>query len=223
MGYAWDFSALDAYKGAFIRGAGLTLALGALSSAIGTTLGVPVALALRMNPLLAFPLGLIMDALRAIPNLVLILAVYYLPYQALIGSTGPSAFAASLAGLSLAQMAYSADLIRTAIDSVPEPQLLAVRALGFRGWQVARWVIWPSVVRQALPSHMALWIGNVKLSSLASTIGVEETAFVARVAMTQTFRSLEAWVIVAVVYILLVTPLTLLQRRIEKSAWIRRQ
>jgi len=223
MGYNWDFSALRGYETAFLLGALLTLALGVLSSAIGTILGIPIAIALRMHPIIAIPLGLVMDALRAIPNLVLILAVYYLPYQSLLGTTGPSPFTASLIGLTIAQMAYSADLIRSAIDAVPETQLLAVRGLGFREWQVARWVTWPSVVRQVLPSHMALWIGNVKLSSLASTIGVQETVFVARVAMSQTFRSLEAWLVVAAIYVALVTPLTLLQRQIERSAWIRRQ
>ncbi len=167
MGYSWDFSALRGYETAFLLGALLTLALGVLSSAIGTILGIPIAIALRIHPVIAIPVGLVMDALRAIPNLVLILAVYYLPYQSLIGRTGPSPFAASLIGLIIAQMAYSADLIRSAIDAVPEAQLLAVRGLGFREWQVARWVTWPSVVRQVLPSHMALWIGNVKLSSLS--------------------------------------------------------
>jgi polar amino acid transport system permease protein len=223
MGYSWDFSALRNYEAAFLLGALLTLALGVLSSAIGTILGIPMAMALRLPPIISGPLGLVMDALRAIPNLVLILAAYYLPYQQLIGASGPTPFQASLIGLTIAQMAYSADLIRSAIDAVPETQLLAIRGIGFREWQVARWVIWPSVVKQVLPSHMALWIGNIKLSSLASTIGVQETVFVARVAMSQTFRSLEAWIVVAAVYISLVTPLTLLQRRIERSAWIRRQ
>jgi polar amino acid transport system permease protein len=189
----------------------------------GTLLAIPVAMALRGSPLIAVPLGLLVDALRAIPNLVLILAVYYLPYRTLTGSSGPTPFVASLVGLVIAQMAYSADLIRSAIAAVPEHQLLAVRGLGYREWQVIRWVTLPSVVRQVLPSHMALWIGNVKLSSLASTIGVPETVFVARVAMSQTYRSLEAWVVVAVVYVVLVTPLTLLQRRVERSAWLSRQ
>lgn len=223
MGYNWDFSALRGYEVAFLIGAGLTLLLGVASSAIGTVLGIPIAAALRMHPVVSVPLGLLMDALRAIPNLVLILAVYYLPYDALLGIKGPSPFWASLTGLIIAQMAYSADLIRAAIEAVPEAQLLAVRGLGFREWQVARWVIAPSVIRQALPGHMALWIGNVKLSSLASTVGVQEVVFVARVAMSQTFRSLEAWLVVAGIYVVLVTPLTFLQRRIERSAWIQRQ
>ena len=223
MGYNWDFSALRGYEVAFLMGAGLTLLLGVASSAIGTVLGIPVAVALRMHPLISIPLAILMDALRAIPNLVLILAVYYLPYDQLFGVKGPSPFSASLVGLIIAQMAYSADLIRAAIDAVPEAQLLAVRGLGFREWQVARWVIAPAVLRQALPGHMALWIGNIKLSSLASTVGVQEVVFVARVAMSQTFRSLEAWLVVAAIYVVLVTPLTFLQRRIERSAWIQRQ
>jgi His/Glu/Gln/Arg/opine family amino acid ABC transporter permease subunit len=223
VGYTWDFSILRGYESAFLWGACLTFALGVLSSAIGTLLAVPIALLLRGTPFISIPLGLLMDALRAIPNLVLILAVYYLPYRVLFATTGPSPFTASLAGLVIAQTAYSADLIRSAIGAVPSNQLLAVRGLGYREWQVVRWVSLPSVVRQVLPSHMALWIGNIKLSSLASTVGVPETVFVARVAMSQTYRSLEAWLVVAAIYVVLVTPLTLIQRRIENSAWLCRQ
>lgn len=218
--YGWDFSALRGYEWAFVRGAGYTLALGAMSSVLGTVLAVPVAILLRQSAIVSVPLGLLVDALRAIPNLVLILAAYYLPYGPLFGTAGPSPLTASLIGLTLAQIAYSADIIRASIDAVPENQLLAARALGFREWQVARWVILAFVVRQALPAHMALWIGNVKLSSLASTIGVPETVYIARVAMSQTFRSLEAWLIVAAIYIALVTPLTLIQRRVERSRWL---
>ncbi len=221
--YNWDFGALRGYETAFVRGAAVTVALGGLASIIGTAFAVPVALLLRRPPPVSVPIALVVDAIRAIPNLVLILAVYYFPYEALLGVSPPSPWTASLLGLSIAQIAYSADLIRAAIDGVPSNQLQAIRGLGFRDWQVARLVIFPSVVRQALPAHMALWIGNVKLSSLASTIGVEETVFVARVAMSQTFRSLEAWVVVAAIYVAIVTPLTMLQRRIERSVWIRRQ
>jgi len=223
MAYSWDFSALRGYQLAFLEGAGITLALGVASSVIGSLLGVPVAILLRQHPLISTPVGLIVDAIRAIPNLVLILAAYYLPFDTLIGWSGPSPFLASLIGLTIAQIAYSADLVRSAIDAVPEAQLTAARGLGFREWQVARWVILPFVVRDVLPSHMALWIGNVKLSSLASTIGVHDSVYVARLAMSQTFRSLESWIVVACIYIALVTPLTLLQRRIERSEWLRRR
>ncbi|MBV9266060.1 MAG: amino acid ABC transporter permease [Acidobacteriaceae bacterium] len=223
MSYNWDFSALGPYKLAFLQGACWTLYLGAVSSAAGSALGIPMALLLRQHPVVSVPLGLAIDALRAIPNLVLILGAYYFPYSRLFGIPGPSPLVASLIGLTVAQLAYSADLIRSAIEAVPANQVLSARALGFREWQVARWVVFPSVVRQVLPSHMALWIGNVKLSSLASTIGVHESVWVAQVAMSTTFRSLEAWMTVGAIYIVLVTPLTLLARRVERSSWLRHQ
>lgn len=168
------------------------------------------------------PLAIIVDIIRAIPNLVLILFLYFFPYREL-GFVAPSAFWCAAWALIAAQAAYSAELFRSAIDQVPRNQVLGLSALGFRPVQVARYATLPSVVRQTLPAHLALWIGNLKLSSLASVIAVEDVVYVARVAMSQNFRSLESWLVVAGIYIVLVLPVSAIARSLEKSAWIRRQ
>ena len=223
MGYDWDFSALAGYRSAFLRGVVITLELAIFSSLLGTVGGIPLACLLRAGRLVAWPLSVVVDTFRAIPNLVLIFFFYYFPYQPILGVSAPSGFTAALLGLTVAQAAYSAELIRAALDNVPRSQLLAIRALGFREGQVNRQVVVPSVVRQTLAGHVALWIGNVKLSSLASVIGVEDSVFVAKVAMAQTFRSLEAWTAVALIYVILVLPMIWGLRALENSAWIRRQ
>ena len=223
MGYQWDFSGLNPYWGPFLRGIGLTAWLGVASSILGTLVGIPLAFALRAPRLISSPLTVLLDSVRAVPNLVLIFASYYFPYEAVLGVRAPSPFVAALVALVIAQAAYSADLVRSALDGVPAPQLEGLRAMGFTSAEVLRFAVLPSVVRQALPGHVALWIGNLKLASLASVIGVEDVVFVAKVAMAQSFRSLEAWLVVAAAYIAIVLPFTYLLRSLEGSSWIKRK
>ena len=223
MGYHWDFSGLNPYWGAFLRGLGVTAALGVLSSALGTLAGIPLAFALRTTRIISGPLTAFLDAVRAVPNLVLIFFFYYFPYEAVLGVRSPSPFVAVLVALIAAQAAYSADLFRVALDGVPALQVEGLRAMGFSPSQVLRFAVLPSVVRHALPGHVALWIGNLKLSSLASVVGVEDVVFVAKVAMSQSFRSLESWLVVAASYVVIVLPFTYLLRSLESSAWINRK
>ena len=67
------------------------------------------------------------------------------------------------------------------------------------------------------------FIGIIRLSSLASVIGASEIVFVARTSITQNFRSLEAWIIVALIYIIMVLPITYFARKFENSKWIKRK
>jgi len=221
--YHWDFSGLVPYAPAFIRGIAITLELTILSSAIGTLAGAPLAAMLRLGGIIAVPTAFLIDVVRAIPNLVLIFFFYYFPYEQLLGVPALPGFSAVLWALVLAQAAYSADLFRGAVDQLPRGQLMGIQAIGFKRFQVLRFMIIPSVAKQVFPGHLALWIGNLKLTSLASVIGVGDVVFVARIAMSQTFRSLEAWTVVAVIYCVLVLPLTYGIRHLEQSAWIRRQ
>lgn len=95
--------------------------------------------------------------------------------------------------------------------------------IGFKPNQVITHVTIPSVIKQTLPGHIALWIGNIKLTSLASVIGVTDVVYVAKLSMSQNFRSLEAWLFVALLYAAIVLPCTLALRQLERSNWILRQ
>ena len=222
LGYEWDFSALGPYWPAFGRGVLVTVELALLSSVAGTLAGIPLGVLLRGPTALVVPLRVVVDALRATPNLVLIFFVYYFPAGAMFGVEGFSPFVAATLALTVSQAAYTADLVRAAVGAVPEEQVLGLRALGLQRIDVIRYGVVPSVVRQVLPGHAALWIGNFKLSSLASVIGVQDVVFVAKVAMSQSFRSLEAWIVVGAVYVAVVLPLTYALHVVESSRWLNR-
>jgi ABC-type amino acid transport system permease subunit len=113
--------------------------------------------------------------------------------------------------------------VRAAIGNVSRQSIDGARALGFRESAVWRFVVFPDIARQLLPPLMAFFIANVKSTSLASAIGVYEVLFVARIATGTTGRNLEAWLIVAAIYIVLIVPLGWLSRTIEHSRWMRRR
>lgn len=222
MSYDWDFTAFIPYWDSFLRGAWVTIELSVLSSVIGTLLGVCTAFLLRLHVVGRVFIAL-NDVMRAVPLLVLLFFFYYFPYSEVLGIAPPSAYVASLMALTLAQLNFTADIVRAGIDAVPKGAVLGARALGLKEPTIWWNVVLPDVMRQIMPTLMAFYIGNIKLSSLASVIGTEETVFVARTAMGQTFRSLEAWVIVALIYVAIVVPCTLTAARVEKSNWMQRR
>jgi His/Glu/Gln/Arg/opine family amino acid ABC transporter permease subunit len=219
-GYDWDFGFLWPLAPAFLRGAGVTLFISFASFFWGTIVGAAIGVLLHHGPLKT-ALLMVNDAIRALPVLVLIFIFYYLPYDHLFGVPAPGAITASIFALGVSQAAYTADLVRGAVGNVPQGIIDGAKALGLRSGQIWRFVIIPDVARQVTPALMAFFIGIVRLSSLASVIGASDIVFVARISIAQSFRSMEAWLIVALLYIVIVLPLTWVSRIIEQRMTIR--
>jgi len=222
VGYDWDFSVFWPYAWAFVRGLVITIELSVLASVVGTILGILFGPVIRIQGISWWLLPF-NDVLRAVPLLVLIFLFYYFPYQSILGIEPPSPFIAAFLALTLAQAVFTADLVRAAIDGVSQQTILGARALGLRESTIWWYIILPDILRQIAPAMVAFFIGNIKLSSLASVIGCQEIVFTARVAMGQTYRSLEAWLIVAAIYIVLVLPLAWAARQLERSEWLKRR
>ena len=222
MSYDWDFSAFWPYRYALLRGVWVTIEISVISTVIGTIIGVALGALFRVVPFKR-TIFFLNDVLRAIPLLVLLFFFYYFPYKQIFGIFPLSAFACTILAMSLSQAVFTADLVRAAVDGVSKKTILGARSLGLRESAIWQHVILPDVLRQTLPSLIAFFIGIVKLSSLASVIGCEDVVFVAKIAIGQQFRSLEAWTLVAVIYIILVVPLTMFARRFEESKWLKRR
>ncbi|MBX2813686.1 MAG: ABC transporter permease subunit, partial [Myxococcales bacterium] len=163
------------------------------------------------------------DAFRAIPMLVLLFFFFYFPYQEALGIQPLDELSAALAALTFSQTAFTADLVRAALNNVSPDITLAGRALGLKSHIIMLKLVLPDVLRQILPTLVAFYIGNIKLSSLASVLGCRELVFVAKVAMGQTYRALEAWSIVGLIYIVMIVPLAWVSRKLESSTWIKRR
>jgi polar amino acid transport system permease protein len=221
MGYDWNFSVFSQYLPAFISGTWVTVQLSVISCFAGTIAGFILGPTLRLKIVGSLLLAL-NDMLRALPTLVLIFFFYYFPYRD-FGWAAPSAFACACAALTLSQAVYTADIVRAAVDGVSKGSIMGARSVGLKEMTIWQYIILPDIFRQVLPSLIAFFIGIVRLSSLASVIGCEDVVFVARITIGQKFRSLEAWIIVAAIYIMLVVPLTWFARQLERSEWLKRR
>lgn len=218
MNYDWNFGRLLPYWKAFVSGTLTTFTLTVLVILIGTILGILVGLLLRhrIARFFVFP---IIDVLRALPPLVLILFMYYLLTQQVIGTT-VTAFWVCVIAMSLNLAAFTSDLVRAAVANVPTGALDAGRALGLSQRQLTVHIVLPHVVREIIPGMTVLYIAMLKMSSLASVINVREVVYTAQTVIADISRSLEAWIIVALVYIVMVIPASYGARWVEK--WARR-
>lgn len=221
-GYDWNFEVLAPFMGAFLRGTYITIALSVISFVVGSLIGIAAGAAFRAAPgaRLIFFLN---DCLRAVPPLVMLFLVYFFPTKPIFGVVSPSPFWSAVIAFAIIQAAYTADVVRSAIDQVPKRAILAGHAIGLSAPDLWRFVILPDVLRQTAPAQMAFFIGTVRLSNLASVIGAQDVVFVSRAIAAQTFRSLEPWLVVAAIYIVIVVPLTVLARELEHSKWLKRR
>jgi His/Glu/Gln/Arg/opine family amino acid ABC transporter permease subunit len=219
MSYDWDFSIFESSWPALLKALQITLELGIYSSLFGTLLGIPIAFLLRNRILkyISLPLN---DIFRAIPLLVFMFLVYYFPYE-IFGMSPLSSYYSALYAMIFVQAVFTADVIRGALNNTPKDAIKGAQSIGMKKSQINRLVIFPDILRQILPTLIAFYIGNIKLSSLASAINAHELLFTAKVISGQKFRSLEAWVLVAVIYIIVVLPLSVLSRKFEESKWIK--
>ena len=206
MNYDWNFGRLMPYAEAFAKGTLATLVLTVTTIIIGTVLGMLLGLVLhrKYSRLILYPF---VDILRALPPLVLILFMYYFLTRQVIGITVP-AFWVCVVAMSLNLAAFTSDLVRAAIENVPNEKLDAGRALGMSEVQITRYIVLPYVIREIIPGMTMLYIAMLKMSSLASVINVREVVNAAQTVIADISRSLEAWIIVGIIYIILVVPAT---------------
>lgn len=181
-----------------VRGLWVTLQISMISFALGITLATIIA------PLRTFapePASSILrgyvEVFRGTPLLVQLLLIYFgLPSLGI----KLDAFSACVLALGLNSAAYQAEIFRGAMKSIPEMQFLAAESLGFNQSQTYRYVVLPQALRVAAPALVNELVTLVKESSLASVIGVVELTRRGEYLVAYTFRALEVYVAVALVY-----------------------
>jgi polar amino acid transport system permease protein len=218
--YNWDWQVVWEYRSAIVLGLLVTLELTGVTIIVGTILGFLVGVFLagtdeRWVVIRKAVLALI-DIVRSLPLLILILIFnYYSPYVINVGS--PFWLAAFAMSINLA--AFIADVFRAALEGVPRPLVEAGYAVGMTSVTVTRRILIPEAIRQIIPTIALLYIDMLKLSSLASVIAVNELTHVSTEISAKTYRFLEVFAALAVIYIALVLPFSIWVRRIEKAKW----
>ncbi|MCK4319912.1 amino acid ABC transporter permease [Candidatus Micrarchaeota archaeon] len=219
MSYTWNFGEIWKYKEVFLEGSVITMELTVLICFFGTLLGLGIALLERTNNRwIRIPLRLYIDVTRAVPVLVLLIWLYYcIP---IFTGLGLDSFATALIALSINMSPFASEIIRSAIESIPKGQYESGQVLGFTKLQTMFRIILPQAVKQMIPNMVSLYITMLKFTSLASVIAVNELLHVGNTLISNTYRPLEVYTTVALVYIALVIPLTYLSKRLERGVSI---
>ncbi|RNM02128.1 amino acid ABC transporter permease [Dickeya undicola] len=211
---SWLQLMADSFWSLLSAGLTFTVPLAILSFILGLMLGVLVALLRLYGPK---SLKRICDfyvwVIRGTPLLVQLFLIFYgLPNAGIT----LDAFPAALIGFSLNVGAYSSEIVRGAILSVPKGQWNAAYSLGMSGAQAIRWVIVPQSVFVSLPPLANTFISLVKDTSLAAVITVPEMFLAAQRIVSVTYEPLILYVEAALIYLLFSTVLSKLQARLEK-------
>ena len=125
-------------------------------------------------------------------------------------------FLAGLACLGLLAGAYMTEIIRAGLQSVPNSQIEAGRALGLRGWAVFRTIVLPPAVRNVLPAMAGQFIVSIKDSSLVSLISIQELTFMTSEVSSSTRRFFEVWLFTAALYFAVCFTCAMLFRGLER-------
>jgi polar amino acid transport system permease protein/octopine/nopaline transport system permease protein len=214
---------------AILQGFGDQLALGALTTfkvaalslALGLVAGLCGAAAkLSASALLKALAGAYTTVIRGVPELIIILILYFGGTVALSSAFGRyveiDPFSAGVGALTIVFGAYATEVFRSAIAAVPSGQIEAAQALGLSRFLTFRLVVLPQMWRYALPGLGNLWLTLLKDSALVSVVGLEDLMRKAGVAAGVTHDPLTFYLAAALVYLgftsLSLCGLTLLER-----------
>ncbi|MBK0035241.1 amino acid ABC transporter permease [Erwinia sp. S43] len=212
---AWLNLAIDSFWPMLYAGLTFTIPLTLISFILGLSLGFIAALVRLYGPeplkkIVRFYVWLI----RGTPLLVQLFLIFYA-----LPSAGITldAFPAAIIGFTLNIGAYTSEVIRATLLSVPKGQWEAAHSIGMNWAQALRRVIIPQAARIAVPPLSNTFISLVKDTSLASVITVPELFLAAQRIAAVTYQPLILYTEAAIVYLIISSVLSSLQTRLEKK------
>ena len=164
--------------------------------------------------------SIFVDVIRGVPMIVLAYFIFFgLPYafKNFLGSKMTlTALQAGTAALALNCGAYMAEIIRAGIQSVDPGQMEAARSLGLPYWRAMVRVVLPQAIRTMIPSIINQFIITLKDTSILSVIGFPELVNTAKNVIAISFQSFQVWGIVAIMYLIVITILFKIAKRLER-------
>lgn len=202
-----DLSPLTENWRFFASGFGVTIALSVVSAITSLLTGLVIALLRLYGPRwLGVVLTFYVDTMRAIPVLVVLVWIYF-AFPILAGVTFPP-FWAALVALTLHIAAYASEIIRAGIESIRPGQTRAGLAIGMSRAQIVRKIVLPQATIRMLPAFGSVLTMAIKDTAIATVIAVPELMHRAETVAGQSYRPVEVFTFVMVLYFLLLFPVT---------------
>nr|WP_315296599.1 amino acid ABC transporter permease [Mammaliicoccus lentus] len=196
----------------------ITLMLAIVSLILSIIGGLIIALILRAKiPILKEIALVYISFFRSIPSLVQLFLIYYGLPQLIPGMRVIDALTAAIIGLSIKNAAYLAEIFRAAITSVDKGQFEAAHSIGLSKTQTYIKIVLPQATRNAIPASGNIFIGLIKETSLVFTLGVTEIFAKSKLLSSASYKYLETFLAVAIVYWLITIIYTYLQSLLEKK------
>lgn len=212
---------IQTYGTMLLKAMGHTLLLCLLSLVFATVIGMIFGLMnVGHNRVLNFIGTVYVDAVRGVPLIVLAYFIYFGVPSGIqsLGFTNfrMSALQGGTIALSMNCGAYMAEIIRAGIQSVDRGQMEAGRSLGLSYGAGMALIVIPQAVRTMIPSIINQFIITLKDTSILSVIGFPELTNVGKTIMGNTFKNLQAWAIVGIMYLIVITILSKVSKQIER-------
>lgn len=201
-----------------LQGAKVTIYFTIISCFFGLILGLIFALGrmAKFAPIKYFSVAYI-DFFRGTPLLVQIFLIYFgLPQLFSSGVPDNYEYIAGGIALSLNCGAYTAEIIRSGIQSIDYGQGEAARSLGMSHYQAMRYIILPQAFKVVIPPLGNEFIIMLKDSSLLAIISIQDLMYSGRIVAGRTYQPLPLFIMVALIYLIMTLFLSMVLNNIEK-------
>jgi len=211
-----DFSPVWAGWHDILRGALVTVEVTAAALVLGCMLGLLIGIG-RLNPRRRFIYGICtvyVTFIRGTPLLVQLFLLFFgLPqFDILL-----PAFVCGVLGLGVYSGAYVSEIVRGAIQSVDRGQMEAARSIGMSSAQSMRAIILPQAVVRMIPPLGNEFIALIKNSALVSLLTIHDLMHEGQKIISVSYRSLEVYLAIALVYLVLTSAASYLLHRLERN------
>lgn len=215
LNYQFNWSIIWEYRVKYLLGYEMTLVISFFSLFLSLIIGIITAFSLESKIyFFQYLARAYVEGIRGTPFLVQINFFYFIIATA-FGLNNK--YFLGIFILSIFSGAYVAEIIRGGIQSVPESQWLTAKSLSFTRFQTYRLIVFPQVIRRILPSLAGQLSSLVKDSSLLSVIAVSEFTMNVMEATALTFRPFENYTFLALGYLLITIPISLLSKFLERK------
>lgn len=201
MTYKFQFRDVFAQQDAILDGLVLTLQLSLGTIFLGFVIGILVAAVLVYSrPWAQTAARVYVEAIRNTPLIVQLFLIFFgLPSLGL----RLDVITASVIALTINLGAYTAEIVRAGIESIPKSQTEAGISLGLTGPQVFRHVILVPALKNVYPSLTSQFVLMMLATSVVSQISAAELFHAGSIIQSRTFRDFEVYTVVAILYLCL--------------------
>ena len=206
------FSEFVKYLPRLLEGLKLTIVIAVFGIMLAIVLGIVLCIfSISSNKVLQKIASFYITIIRGIPLMILALFMYFGVIKNAL-----SLVLSAIIILAINASAYMAEIFRAGIQAIDYGQMEAARSLGLSYFQTMRKIILPQAVKIMIPSLMNQFISSLKDTAILSAISVNELTMTAKTIIARNYKAFEFYSYAAIIYIVVITALTWLSKKVER-------